>query len=255
MKLKILLSVFLSAIVAVSGLSQDTKTRCLSVDAGIDFISGGPPEKDYIRADRGQFFSDFPTTSLRGLFYRNYVSIKGEKTVLNNKVGLVSGIRYTRTESSIGKESYWSNSSDFFYLLLRQEETRTDYLKVNEITQLAGYLAIPLEIRIYPYRPRAFNVYYKIGGDVNYRLHSRTRTVFFNSDMKIFEDEIENVIEKPWVFYSSFDLGVGFRIGMVDKPGVNLEIHIPVTMIRGGKQDFVTPEAGTGIQLNARIPF
>lgn len=255
MKLKLLLSVFLSAIITGSGFSQDKKPRYLYIDAGIDFISGSPPAKDYIRADVDQYFSDYLTTSLRGLLYRNYAGVSGEMKILNNKIGLASGIRYTRMESSIGKESYWSNSSDFFYLLFRQEETRTEYLKVKEITQVTGYLGIPLELRVYPYRPRAFNVYYKIGGDINYRLHSRASARFFNEEMKVFEDEIENIIEKPWAFYSSFHLGVGFRIGKEDKPGVNLEMLVPVILITGRKQGLVSPETGAGIQLNARIPF
>jgi hypothetical protein len=240
--------------IALSALGQEEKPRFLQIETGIDFISGDPPQKDYIRADVDQYYSDFVTTSLRGLLYKNYFSIKAEKKILNNKLGLLSGIRYTSMVSTLGRDDYWNESSDFFYLLFRQEDTKTEYLKVREIKQVTGYLGIPLEARIYPYQPGRFNVYYKIGADINYRLYSKTNAGFFNDEMEVFENELTKVVEEPLAFYSSFHLGVGFRLGPEEKPGVNFEILIPVTIITGRK-GLVNPGAGAGLTLNARIPF
>lgn len=239
---------------ALSGFGQEEKPRILHIETGIDFISGDPPQKDYIRADVDQYSPGYVTTSLRGLLYKNYFSIKAEKKILNNKLGLLSGIRYTTMVSTLGRDAYWTESPAFFYLLFRQEDTKTEYLKVREIKQVTGYLGIPLEARIYPYQPRRFNVYYKIGADINYRLFSKTDAGFFNDEMEVFEDELTKVIEESWVFYSSLNLGVGFRIGPEEKPGVNFEILIPVTIMTG-REGIVSPGAGAGLTLNARIPF
>lgn len=246
--------VLLITFVALSAFGQEEKPRFLYIETGIDFISGDPPQKDYIRADVDQYSTDYVTTSLRGLLYKNYFSIRAEKKILNNRLGLLSGIRYTTMVSTLGREAYWTESPGFFYILFRQEDTKTEYLKVREIKQVTGYLGIPLEARIYPYQPRGFNVYYKIGADINYRLYSKTNARFFNDEMEVFEDELAKVIEEPWAFYSSVHLGVGFRIGPEEKPGVNIEILIPVTIMTG-REGLVSPGAGAGLTLNARIPF
>ncbi len=241
--------------IVFSAYGQDEKEKLLYIETGIDFISCDPPRKEYIRADVDQFSPDYLTTSVRGLLYKNYFSIKAEKKILNNKLGLTGGIRFTSMASTLGKVSYWTGNPDFFYLLFRQENTRTEYLKVREIKQLTGYMGIPLEVRIYPYTPRRFNVYYKIGTDFNFKIYSTTNAKFFNDEMEVFEDEVTKVIEKPWAFYSSLNLGAGFRIGREERPGVNIEILIPVTIIKGSREGLVSPQGGVGIALNTRIPF
>jgi hypothetical protein len=161
-------------------------------------------------------------------------------------------------ESSLGKESYWSNSSDFFYLLFSQEGTKTEYMKVKEIDQVTGYIGIPLELKIYPYikeRKTNIYVYYKIGSDFNFRIHSRTSAVFSNDAMEQYEDAIGDVVEKPWSFYSSVHLGIGFRIGKHEKPGVNIEFLYPAAIWGQDKQGLVNPEGGGGVQVNVRLPF
>jgi hypothetical protein len=255
MKLKTLFIILLTILIVKSGYSQEKKLKFLYIEGGADFISGEPPEKGYIRADVNQYSVDYVTTTLRGLLHKSYIGAKGELRILNGKVGLLSGLHYTRMVSSIGKEAYWSENPDYFYLLLRQEETKTDYLKVREINQVTGYIGIPLELRIYPYKPRGITVYYKVGSDFNLRLHSATKAVYYDKTMDQFDDKIGDVVEDPWTFYSSFHLGVGFRIGKDEKPGVNLEVLVPVAIMAGHKSGLVNPEAGGGFQINVRLPF
>jgi hypothetical protein len=237
---------------------EEEKQRIFFIEAGMDFISAEPPGKEYIRADVDQYYSDFAATTTRGLLNKNYLGIKYETRILNKKIGLLSGLRYTRMVSSLGKETYWSGSPDFFYLLFSQDETKTEYMKVKEINQVAGYLGIPLELRIYPYKKeRKTNVYvyYKIGSDFNFRIHSKTNAVFSNDAMNQYEDAIGNIVEKPWSFYSSVHLGIGFRIGKHEKPGANIEFLFPAAIWGEDKQSLVNPEAGGGVQINVRLPF
>ncbi len=255
MKIKILFTVLPAFLMLSSVMGQEERLKFLCIEAGIDFISCRPPQKDYIRADVNRYTYDFTTTNLRALLYRNSIGLKGEIRIFHNKVGLLSGLLYTRIESSIGKETYWSNNPDFFYLLYMQEETRSEYFKIKEINQITGYLGVPLEVKIYPYKPRTFNIYYRIGADLNLRLHNSIKAQFYDSKMEIYEDGIENVIEAPWMVYSSINMGIGFRIGRDEKAGVNFEILVPVAIIADKRDSFVTPEAGGGFQVNVRIPI
>lgn len=251
--------VLLIAIISSSAYGQEEKKKQIFyIDTGMDFISAEPPEKEYIRASVNQYFFDYPSTSLRALLYKNYIGVKYETRILKNKLGILSGLRYTRMESSLGKETYWSDRSDFFYLLFSEDRTKTEYMKVKEINQVAGYIGIPLELKIYPYiKERRTNiyVYYKIGSDFNFRIHSRTGTIFSNEAMEQYEDAVGRIVEKPWSFYSSFHVGIGFRIGKQDKRGANIEFLLPAAIWARNSHGLVNPEAGAGIQVNLRLPF
>ncbi len=249
----------LITLIASSAYSQEEKKQhTIYIDTGMDFISAEPPEKEYIRASVNQYFFDYPATSLRALLYKNHIGFKYETRILRNKLGILSGVRYTRMESSLGKETYWSDRSDFFYLLFSEDQTKTEYMKVKEINQVAGYIGIPLELNIYPYikeRKSNIYVYYKIGSDFNFRIHSRTGAVFSNDAMEQYEDDVAGIVEKPWSFYSSFHLGVGLRIGKPDKPGANIEFLYPAAIWGQNSKGLVNPEAGGGVQVNLRLPF
>jgi hypothetical protein len=177
MKINPLFIIVVLCLASLTVKSQETKSRLLFVEAGMDFISCEPPEKDYIRGEVDPYAYDYEASTLRGLLSNTYIGIKTEKRVLRNKLGLMAGLRYSRVVSSIGKETYWSDTPDFFYMMFRQSGTTAEYLKVKEINQIAGYLGIPMEVRIYPYRPRTFNVYYKIGTSLNFRIHSKSEFV------------------------------------------------------------------------------
>ena len=252
-KLVVFITSFLFVLNLVQG--QEKRLKFILFETGMDFISCEPPEKDYIRGEVDPYAYDYETSTLRGLLYKNYLGAKIEVRMLNNKLGLLGGIRFTHMISSIGKETYWSDTPNFFYLQFRQEGTTTEYLKIKELNQKSGYLGIPLELRIYPYKPRTFTVYYKIGTDLNLRVRTKTDVVFFNKAMEPFQDEVGKIIDAPWSFYSSCHLGVGFKLGKDPKPGVNFEICVPAAVLANGKTSLVTPQVGGGFQFNVRIPL
>ncbi|MBN1414362.1 MAG: outer membrane beta-barrel protein [Bacteroidales bacterium] len=227
------------------------------VEGGIDFIGCEAPEKDYIRGDVDPYYYDNVTDNLRALLYKSYAGAKMERRVWNDKIGILAGIRYTMVENSVGKTSYWSDSPDFFYLQVSPSEnnTITEYYKVTEIIQRSHYIGIPLEMRIYPYEDRVFNLYFKIGASFNFSISDNTNVVFFNADMGQYEDEVADIIEEPYAFYSSLYAAAGLKIGRQTKPGVNFEFCVPAFMITTGSSGLVNPTTGCGFQLNIRLPF
>jgi len=236
---------------------QDKPFRNLSFETGIDFVSCNPPdEKDYIRADivRYSYYNE-SASYVMALFYKNYYGLKYENRFLKNKLGVVSGIRYTRTDASIGKDTYWSSKTDYFYVLSGQQGTTTEFMRVKNITQIAHYLGIPLEFRFYPYEERKVQLYYKIGFDFNFLVGNHTNVVFRERAMNQYEEEISDIIEDPWKFYATAGLAVGLKIGDAGKPGINIEACIPSGIMRSNSSSFVSPAVGAGIQLNIRFPL
>lgn len=227
------------------------------IEAGADFISCyEPDDKDYIRGDvNPNPYYYYETSYMSALLYKNYLGAKLEIKILDDMIGVLSGVRFTRMEGSLGKNTYWSDRSDFLYLLYRQSGTTTEYLKVRDITQVSYYAGIPLEFRIYPYRDRFIQMYYKFGADFNLLLGGKTKVKFVESSMNQYESDVENLIEDPWKFYSTFQLGVGMKIGKAGKPGVNLEACVPEFIAANIDNSFVSPDFGGGFRLSIRIPL
>jgi hypothetical protein len=238
--------------------AQDNQVlfKSFYVETGADFIScSAPDNKDYIRGDVIPYYYYYETSNIRALLYKNYVGVKIESRILNNTIGLLTGLRYTWTHGSIGKNTYWESNSDYLYLLYKQNGTTTEFLKVKSITQVSGFAGIPVEVRIYPYKNRKIQMYYKIGADFNFRVTNNTQVSFKNPAMESYADDITNLIEDPWKAYATVYAAIGMKIGQPDKPGLNIEATIPSAIICNYKQSFVSPEAGAGFQLNVRIPF
>ena len=255
MKTKFLLS-GIAAFFLVNSLSgQEGKRPFLFVETGIDFISCESPEKDYIRGDIDPYNYGYVTDQLRSLLHMEYLGVKLEYRLLNDLLGAAGGLRYTRMISSIGRTAYWSDTPDFFYVLYKQDGLTTEYAKVREIVQKTDYLGIPLELRIYPNKDWAINVYYKLGATFNVRIRNKKEVVFYSDAMKPYSDEISRVTEDPGTFHASLYLGAGLKIGKLAKPGANFEISFPIGILPSGEPGFVTPQAGGGCQLMVRIPL
>jgi len=262
MKIKMLcFAVFLLSLVSSAG-GQDEKRAFLYLDAGIDLIGCNAPEKDYIRGDIDPnpyddvtFGPDNVTDQITSLLYADYLGVKFEYRVLKNKVGIAGGLRYSWLISSIGRSSYWSDTPEYFYLQYAQDGTNTEYAKVREVVQKAGYVGIPLELSVYPFNPRVVNLYFKAGASFNFNVTNKTDIVFYNEEMEPYEDEVAEVIEEPWPFYSSLYLGIGLLVPKSAKPGFNIEFCIPVGMITTGDPALVDSKAGVGFHLMFRIPL
>ncbi len=234
---------------------QEKKPMFLYLESGIDFISCEQPEKDYIRADVEPYYDHYAASQIRALMHNNFFGARFGCRFAKNLLELSGGLRFTRVMTSIGKPAYWSDSPEFFYVHYLTDGINTDYAKVYELGQRSDYIGIPLEIRIFPYKERLINVYYKAGASFNLNVGSKTDVVFFNDTMIPFEKDVAEIVESPPSFYGSLSLGIGFKVGKPGKSGFNIETVFPVGILTPGKAGFVNPEAGAGVQLMVRIPI
>ena len=255
MKSKLLLCSIMLLFLAFSARGQDRKLKFLFVESGADFLDCEEPEKDYMRSDIDPLWSYYATDGVRSLCYTEHFGIRLEYRMLKNKLGISSGLRYTRMFSSIGKTSYWTDSPEFFYIRYRMDATSTEYAKVYGLSQKATYLEVPLEFRIYPYSDYPVNVYYKAGVSFAYNIASRSAVDFYEAPMESYEAEVAAVIEDPSRYYGTFHLGIGLKIGKLSKPGLVLEANVPVAIAVPDKACFVKPQTGAGFQIMVRVPL
>jgi hypothetical protein len=255
MKTKFILVAIFLCILTNSIRGQDVKRKFLYIEAGIDGISCSPPDKDYIRAVSDPSTSEFYSDKILALMMLESIGLKFEYRTNNNKFGFSGGLRYTRMNTSIGRDSYMSRSPDFFYVNYDQNGLNTEYAKVRELNQKADYLGIPIELRIYPYKDRKVSFYYKAGVSFNLRINSKSDVVFYNSFMGIYRNDVIKVVENAAPYYATFNLGVGLKVGKSERPGFSIEVNAPLGVFFPDKSCFVNPQTGGGVQIIARIPI
>ncbi|MBI4647992.1 MAG: hypothetical protein HY738_15755, partial [Bacteroidia bacterium] len=158
--------------------------------------------------------------------------------------------------SSVGKNDYWANSTNYFYCLYRQDGVNTEYLKLKEINQTSNYIGIPIEIRYFPAkRPHLFRIYFKIGAEINYLMQTQKDVVFYDNAMNPYKEDLTAKVGQPKTFYSSIYGGGAISIGRELKPSISIEACMPYLFLTSESFGLVNPIFGSGFQLNVQIPI
>jgi hypothetical protein len=228
---------------------QDSRIKLIGIEAGIDFL-GGAPEHEYIRAETSYYGE--AEKNLESLSHKRYTGIKAEIRSRNNKFGLSAGLRYTYIKSSVGKASYYSTTSDFFYFMTRQTDNSIEYLKVEEINESSHYIGIPLKVNWYPFPEHFFTFYFNAGLEFNYRVSTKTNVVFTNSEMNPFSDAVTDRLEQPRNVTSIIGTSVGVKIGQSKKVICTIEAG-PSGFLSNRTSSIVDLKGGFGAQLNFKF--
>jgi hypothetical protein len=237
-------------------LAQETRLKYIGIEAGMIFIESEMSSMDYVRGDIPSYYGGNLTNSLTSLSYKSFIGIKSEFFSLNDRFGLSGGLRFSRMYSCVGKNDYWTNSTNYFYCLYRQDGVNTEYLKVKEINQTSDYIGIPIEIRYFSAkRPHLFRIYFKIGAEINYLIQTQKDIVFYNNAMNSYKEDLTAKIGQPKTFYSSIYGGGGIRIGKELKPSISIEACMPYLFLTSKSFGLVNPIFGGGFQLNVQIPI
>lgn len=223
---------------------QSDRLKYIGIEVGSDFYSYEYLQLDFIRENKPTQYSD----NVAGSFLKMYTGLKVEIRSTSNRIGLFSGIRYTRINSNLGNGSV-------FYVQNYIDETTLELLRVKDINQSADYIGIPIEARYFLFKPRKVGLYLKSSIEFNYLIHSNTELKFPTNTMEKYQDGILNKIQDPDTFYSTMFLGFGIKLGKNDKPNINIEACLPALYLSDYSTGLVKPEAGGGIQINLQIPF
>jgi len=256
MKKKVLFLLALPFFSLAVSYTQESKQKFIGIETGIDFLTGDLPLKESIRGDVPSYYNTgVATKNLSILFYKNYFGIKTEIMLFSDKLGLSGGFRFTNMHASIGKNSYLTGTSDFFYLLYNQSGNTTEYLKLKDISQTSNYLGIPVELR-YLFRNTDIGRFYiKTGVEFNYRLQTKTNIGFYNEAMNTFQDNVSKMVGQPGSFSSFFYGAFGLRYGKPSKPAINLELCLPTVVLSKATSGLVIPQSGGGVQVVIQIPI
>lgn len=246
---------FLFCIYTGIASAQETRQQFIGAEAGMAFIESEMPNMDYIRGEMASYSGGYSNSSLTSLTYKSYIGIKPEYFSLNNKLGILAGIRFTGINNSVGKNSYLANNSDYFYFLYREDGITTEYLRVKQIIQKSDYLGIPFEIRYFPFKPRLFRIYFKLGTEINFIVKTQTDIVFSDNAMEVYQKELAEKVGQPRSLHASVYGAGGVRLGRESKPSVSIEMTLPYLFLTPESSGLANPIFGGGFQVNFQIPI
>lgn len=236
--------------------AQERPTQFMSLEAGLNTLTAKLNNLDNIRADvSGYTTYETESGSVTSLMSDQYLGLKYSRNFWKDDFGLTAGIRFTRTLSTAGKNTYFSNASSFFYLLYDEEGLDTRFLKVQEIKQRITQIGIPLEFRYYPRHSERVRFYLFYGVQADLVIASQTELVFVNKAMDKYQARASAMIEEPEGSNIRCFAGIGFNFRNENRWNWGFEAGLPVVSVNTSHPGLNKATAGSGFQIYFQIPL
>jgi hypothetical protein len=228
----------------------------LGIEGGSRSFETKSRDYEFIRAEAVYYFGYHNNYSqLSWLTYAPFVALKAEYRSHNDKFWLSTGLRYSSIKTIMDSYSDYANNTDYFYVMLNQNQQETYYYRINEIRETNQYMGVPFEIRYSPFKPRFFRLYFKLAIDLNFKLANKREIEFFDPAMKIHEKEIAGLFDQPGSFYAGGDLGVGIQLGRQNKPNFRFEGDFPSFVFTPEAFGLANNTFGGGVRISFIYPL
>ena len=228
--LKLLVFLPVSVLFAQEQEVSTTRNLKLGIEFGVNVGSYKPQKIDRVRES---YLSPY-----NAILSTTYFGIKQEFFLMNNRLGIATGLRFSQVSSTFSPRSQglFSRREPFLWKI-KEEDLITEYVRLYTKTHTVNKLGIPLEIRIFPNsKELPFQHYFITGLSFNYRVFSKYDIDFVDETMKIlYEDLLHSQIPESNKFSSFFYGGIGFKIGRTREgrwiPWGNYEFLFPYLLL------------------------
>lgn len=230
-------------------------------------IGGGALEGD-IMGDKwnmrqdvsGYYYDSYNSPSYYG--YGNNsslmsVGIKPQVSLLNERIDILSGLRFTMFNTKV--ESYRHQSNGVIYLRTSNPNA-VEFYKISNIGEKIGYLSIPLEMNYQLFRRGVFersriSFFVKAGAEAGIKLYGNANVNFVSEAMQANEKEILQELDLTLNnFYSTFYFGWGVQL--TDGNGIqyNCEARAPGTLLTKRNSHIIDPTMFAGVHFSVLFP-
>ena len=251
MKQKSLFFIFLFLCVSFLVAQEEQKSNRfrINVDYGIASVTSNLKGNWSVRQDVESYDYRDGGNSLSYNAWLMSCGVKPEYQLLNDKLGILTGIQYLRTMSNLSKDN------TYFYLRYKQEGANTEFARIKRVEECSNYIGIPVELKYHLAYREGVSLFVRIGTDFNFKMNSDIRADFVNDLMKEREHEIlDNIDVSTKSFYSTFYYSVGLRMGQKGKIGVNAELVLPSIYLTSNNFAIVDPQNFWGARVSLEIP-
>src|SRR6218665_2846129 len=159
----------------------------IGVHASINGLFTRVPDYTFIRGETVSYQSEGALTNLSGTASSWYAGAALEARSRNEKFNISAGVRYKGIRSALRKD-FWNTGAGYFYIMNSESGTTTEYLRVKNVSQYAHDIAVPIDVRFFPFGRHRFTIYFKVGIATDFRLDTKTEVEFVNNDMNSQEE-------------------------------------------------------------------
>jgi len=243
------LAVFLGLCVQ-NGYSQDSAQVYFGADVGIGTLFSNPKDLSFVRRENPVYDGYYQSSTYKTYFTNYYASLKVEHLNKTKQFGIATGIRYSLASSVYDKDQ---SATSYLYVIDDQSETSVNYFKVTSISQNVHSVGIPVEIRFTPFVRRFVKLYFKMAVSGNLRIATDNHAEFYDPNMKVYEKVVTDKIEKPKLFNTTINSGLGLSFGYPGDYLINVDVGVPY--FTSGSSSISTTIVGSSFNVSVLFPI
>lgn len=228
----------------------------IGIETGIKTYNAVERDYDFIRevaSYSSGYYGGYSALSLRS--YSSYVAINAEYRSLSNRLWVSTGIQYSTINSSISKNPGSLHRSEYFYILLNQQDNDSYYYRISDIAYKSQYIGIPMDINFSPLTSKYISFFVKLNADLNFRVATDKQASFYHEEMNSKEQEILGRFDEPKNFYATVGFGGGMQIGQKNRANIRLEADLVSVMLTPEAFGLVDQNTGIGCNVSFLIPI
>lgn len=242
---KVALGIILSALFFAQSIEAQDRKWLFGLEAGGSVFDNDLSNKPYIRNEKQNDFRH----DLAGKFNLIWGGTKIETQ--KGRWSFGSGLNYLQSTSAITT----NGDAGYYYVLYKTSDNSVEYLRTRELTQSASYLAIPLEVKFFPFSiDNSFKVYFSASAQMGFLLNFKNSVSVNDPNKDMQAVDIYALLEKPSGTISTMSLGGGLQWTRPSGMVCTLGVIVPSSFISSGSQ-VVNPNAGAGIYIRVQMPM
>ena len=219
----------------------------IGIEAGVNPFFGAINPQANIRENHA-FYLDTDVDYYGGFFVNQQLTsfsfgVKPEY-LIKKRLALATGIRFQFCKP------YLHSDRNYFLWKVSETENSANYIKISSISQKNFYLEVPLEVRLFPReKDHIARHYFIFGTAFNFLIASSHDVQFQNPNMNKYTSQVLAHIGPPNFFQGSVYAGIGLKLGKMNYPFGNIEIHCPTLTFGKSKQNSFTKIDMVGIRF------
>ena len=201
----------------------------LGIEVGLTPFTGETNKPEMIRESRSYYYYN---NHQDNLFYCGFISNRQSFNIyylgirpeyfFSNRIAVSTGIRLSFNNIQLDSDR------DFFLWRLSEDETSSNYIRLNNISQKNRHIDVITKIKFFPGKRNFwFRRYYVLGNTLNILATSSNGVSVHNPEMNIYSQKVLEQIGKPSVLMGYTYVGLGINIGSITRSFGSIEFQFP----------------------------
>lgn len=249
------LLLLLALCVWLSAEAQQTPRFRIGIESGTTVMTGKIDERWEFRLARSHYLPEYllESENAEGTGKLQFIGLKPELSLWNDRITLASGLRYVRVNERITPFSSSNNSQLYLFLPSQQG---VELYRLREMKETLGYITVPLEADLVYWKSSRWQAFLKGGIQVGMKIHGERSLDFASTEMERYEAGIFAAAGRaPSGLFSDVYSGMGLRAILEEGFHFSLTLLFPPLILTENNFSLLTPHSFGGAQITFSAPI